>query len=63
MTKRFLTEHNVSFTEQNTTEKPELVSYLKDQGFQAVPVVESDFSESFSGFQPGQLNQLIAKIS
>ncbi|ETO40280.1 Glutaredoxin-like protein NrdH, required for reduction of Ribonucleotide reductase class Ib [Fructilactobacillus florum 8D] len=60
LTKRFLKEHNVTFTEKNTSTNPELIGHLKKQGFQAVPVVESQFIESFSGFQPANLNKLLA---
>ncbi|USS84927.1 glutaredoxin-like protein NrdH [Fructilactobacillus ixorae] len=59
MTKRFLTEHNVDFTEQNTSENPDLIPYLKAQGFQAVPVVESEIIDSFGGFRPDQLQKLV----
>ncbi|KRK57707.1 hypothetical protein IV48_GL000681 [Fructilactobacillus fructivorans] len=59
MTKRFLSEHNVDFVEKNTSENPEYVDYLKGEGFHAVPVVESQSLDAFSGFQPEQLKKLV----
>ncbi|USS90097.1 glutaredoxin-like protein NrdH [Fructilactobacillus carniphilus] len=63
MTKRFLTEHNVDFTEKNTSENPALIPYLKEQGFQAVPVVESEVLEAFGGFRPDQLKRLVEQLA
>ena len=58
MTKRFLSEHNVEFEERNINQHPEYVSYLKDKGFQAVPVVEAPGVPAFYGFRPDQLTQI-----
>ncbi|WP_429970610.1 redoxin NrdH [Fructilactobacillus sp. Tb1] len=63
MTKRFLEEHNIDFVEKNTSENPEFVTYLKDLGFQAVPVVEVEGAESFTGFRPDRLNALAAELA
>ena len=41
MTKRFLTEHNIAFEEHNINNQPQYLDYLKQQGFQSVPVVMS----------------------
>ena len=58
MTKRFLSEHNVEFEEHNISQNPEYVSYLKDHGFQAVPVVEAPGVPAFYGFRPDQLTKI-----
>ncbi len=34
MTKRFLDEHNINYTEHNINEEPEYVNYLKKSGLQ-----------------------------
>ncbi len=57
MTKRFLTEHHVDFIEHNINEDPQYVDYLKGQGFQSLPVIETADTQ-FSGFRPDQLQKL-----
>lgn len=57
MTKRFLTEHHVDFVEHNINENPQYVDYLKDRGFQSLPVIETENAQ-FSGFRPDKLQQL-----
>ena len=52
MTKRFL-EHNIS-------EEPEYVDYLKEKGFQSVPVLENNSEPIINGFRPDQLKELVA---
>lgn len=63
MTKRFLEEHNIDFVEKNTSENPEFVTYLKELGFQAVPVVEVAGAEAFTGFQPDRLTKLAEELA
>lgn len=58
MTKRYLTEHNVSFEEINVSNQPEYVDYLKDLGYQSVPVVMINNSDSIVGFRPDALKEL-----
>ncbi|KRM11375.1 hypothetical protein FD41_GL001425 [Lentilactobacillus farraginis DSM 18382 = JCM 14108] len=58
MTKRYLTEHNVKFEEHNINEQPEYVDYLKNKGFYAVPVVDVDGQQAFSGFRPDELQKI-----
>ncbi|MBY5035584.1 glutaredoxin-like protein NrdH [Streptococcus gallolyticus] len=58
MTKRFLDEKNIEYKEINLDEKPEFIQHVKDLGFSAAPVVEIE-TESFSGFQPSKLKNLI----
>ena len=53
MTKKFLKQHNVEFEEHNISENPEYIDYLKNKGFQAVPIV--------NGFRPDLLKKLIAQ--
>lgn len=59
MTKRFLDQHQVSFREINLDEQPEFIQHVKELGFSAAPVIETE-TESFSGFQPSKLKALIS---
>ncbi len=58
MAKRFLTENDVTFEEINIDDQPEYLDYLKEHGFQSVPVVLSDATAAIIGFRPDQLRQL-----
>lgn len=58
MSKKFLEEHGVAFTEINLDEQPEFIEHVKGLGFSAAPVIETE-QEVFSGFQPGKLKALI----
>ncbi|KRK73354.1 hypothetical protein FD02_GL001212 [Lacticaseibacillus nasuensis JCM 17158] len=58
MTKHYLTTHNIPFTEHNINQEPEYIDYLKNKGFQMVPVLEADGLQAFSGFRPDALKQL-----
>ena len=58
MTKRYLDTHKIPFTEHNINEEPQYIDYLKQKGFQQVPVLEADGLDSFSGFRPDALKQL-----
>ncbi|MER0122223.1 glutaredoxin-like protein NrdH [Streptococcus sp. ZJ93] len=59
MTKRFLDQHQVPFKEINLDEQPEFIEHVKNLGFSAAPVIETE-TESFSGFQPGKLKNLVS---
>lgn len=58
MTKRFLSENGVNFEERNITVNPEYVDYLKNKGFQAVPVVQFSEENAVAGFRPDLLKKL-----
>lgn len=58
MTKRFLSEHNVSFEEININEQPQYIDYLKEKGFQSLPVIEAEGQPVISGFQPQMLSKI-----
>lgn len=57
MTKRFLAENHIHFEEVNIDEKPGALAWLKEQGFQSVPVITSA-ETTVVGFRPDQLRQL-----
>jgi len=38
MAKRFLSENNIAFEEINIDAQPDAIDWLKEQGFQSVPV-------------------------
>ncbi|GBD78992.1 nrdH-redoxin [Tetragenococcus halophilus subsp. halophilus] len=57
MTKRFLAENNINFEEVNIDNEPNAIDWLKEQGFQSVPVITSD-ATTVVGFRPDQLRQL-----
>lgn len=58
MTKRFLSEHNVPFEERNINVEPQYIDYLKQKGFQSVPVIEAEGQQLISGFQPDMLSKI-----
>lgn len=58
MTRNYLEQRNIPFTEHNINNEPGALDYLKAQGFQAVPVVEADGISAFSGFRPDALAKL-----
>ena len=60
MTKRFLEQNNITFEEHNISEEPEYVDYLKEKGFQSVPVLENNSEPIINGFRPDQLKELVA---
>lgn len=57
MAKRFLSENQIAFEEINIDNEPEALEFLKEQGFQSVPVITSD-AQTIIGFRPDQLRQL-----
>ena len=57
MAKRFLSENQIAFEEINIYNEPEALEFLKEQGFQSVPVITSD-AQTIIGFRPDQLRQL-----
>ncbi|OJG84369.1 glutaredoxin-like protein NrdH [Enterococcus raffinosus] len=57
MTKRYLTENQISFEEVNIDNEPEALGFLKDQGFQSVPVIFGG-QQAIIGFRPDQLKAL-----
>ncbi|HEL9633879.1 TPA: glutaredoxin-like protein NrdH [Streptococcus suis] len=58
MSKKFLDEHNVAYKEINLDEQPEFIDHVKNLGFSAAPVIETE-NEVFSGFQPTKLKALV----
>ncbi|KRK10499.1 hypothetical protein FD11_GL001775 [Ligilactobacillus pobuzihii E100301 = KCTC 13174] len=61
MTKKFLTEHNIDFSEKNINDTPEYIDYLKGKGFRSVPVLENNAQPIVNGFRPDLLKKLIAQ--
>lgn len=57
MAKRFLSDNHISFEEINIDNQPEAIEFLKEQGFQSVPIITSD-AQIIIGFRPDQLRQL-----
>ncbi|HIZ53004.1 glutaredoxin-like protein NrdH [Enterococcus eurekensis] len=57
MAKRFLTDNHISFEEINLDQEPSAINWLKEQGFQSVPVITSE-ARTIIGFRPDQLRQL-----
>lgn len=57
MTKRFLSENHIPFEEVNIDQQPDAIDWLKEQGFQSVPIVTSEV-ETIIGFRPDQLKKL-----
>jgi len=57
MAKRFLADNNISFEEINIDNDPSAVNFLKEQGYQSVPIITAD-ATTVVGFRPDQLRQL-----
>ena len=58
MTKKTLSQYGVSYVEKNVEEDPAAMAFLKDQGYQAVPVVFSNTAEPIKGFRPDLLAEV-----
>ena len=58
MTKRFLTQKDVTFEEINIDEQPQYIDWLKEQGHRTVPVLTTNESMTIVGFRPDQLKAL-----
>ena len=48
----------ISYVEKNVEEDEAALTFLKDQGYQAVPVVFTNDAEPIKGFRPDLLAQL-----
>lgn len=57
-TKKWLKERNVPYTELNVKEDEDVLSKIKEMGYQAVPVIVTE-SENWYGFQPDKLAKLV----
>ena len=57
MAKRFLSENNIAFEEINIDAQPDAIDWLKEQGFQSVPVITSG-SNNRCWLPSDQLKQL-----
>ncbi|MCC7665798.1 glutaredoxin-like protein NrdH [Liquorilactobacillus satsumensis] len=62
MTKKFLTEHHISFEEHNVSSEPQYITYLKEKGFRSVPVIEKNDAPIINGFRPDLLKNLVANF-
>ena len=59
LTKRFLAEHQVPFSEINIDEQPEAVENSKSAGYRSVPVLTTK-NTAIVGFRPEELRQLVS---
>ena len=60
MTKRELNRHGIKFKEINldhVDNADDIRAKLRDQGFQATPVVETE-NETWTGFRPDKIKQI-----
>lgn len=62
MTKKTLEQYGIDFVEKNIEEDAQSMTTLKNQGYQAVPVVFADQVEPIKGFRPDLLKQLKVAI-
>ncbi|TYC50165.1 glutaredoxin-like protein NrdH [Weissella muntiaci] len=58
MTKKTLEQYGVTFKERNVSADESALAYLKEQGYQSVPVVMSKLFEPINGFRPDLLANL-----
>lgn len=56
-TKRLLAALDLEFTEIHLEENPEVVAFLKEEGYLAAPVVMTD-EDSWTGFDEKKLREL-----
>lgn len=59
MVKKYFVTHHIVFEEHNIDDEPQYIDYLKSQGFQAVPVVETPEHKAFYGFRPAELAEIV----
>lgn len=59
MSMKMLDEAGVGYKEINVDDHPEYIDTLKQKGFAALPVVETE-SGSWSGFRPDRLREYVA---
>lgn len=57
MTKKELVKLGVEFVEINLDEQPEYIQQVKDLGFSAAPVIQTE-TDVWAGFQPAKLKAL-----
>ena len=57
MTKRFLSQQDVSYNEINIDDEPQYIDWLKEQGHRSVPVLTNN-AVTIVGFRPDQLRAL-----
>lgn len=58
--KRKLDKAGVAYEDANLLDHPERLAEFKEAGFTQSPVVESPYVETFSGFNPGLVDAIIA---
>ena len=61
MSMKMLDEAGVGYNEINVDDHPEYIDTLKQKGFAALPVVETE-SGSWSGFRPDRLREYISTL-
>ena len=59
--KRAFDKAGVEYEEKNLPDSPDVLAKFIEQGFTAAPVVESDMAETFAGFNPALVSDLIAQ--
>lgn len=60
--KRWLTKEGVEYEAKELLDDLEKLTEFQDQGFLQAPIVESSVRETFSGFQPGALEEIRAAL-
>ena len=59
-TKKFLDERGIEYKLVDVTTDAEALELIKEHGYQGVPVVSiNNFADSWSGFQPDRLEELM----
>jgi len=60
-TKKFLDSKNIEFTEKNIDKNEMYLEEVKNLGYNSLPVVEVNNEETFSGYNPNKLQNLVTK--
>lgn len=62
MTKKTLEQYGIAYVERNVSHDAEALAFLKEQGYQSVPVVMSKDMDPINGFRPDLLSSLAKAI-
>ncbi len=56
-------KHNIPYRSINVDSNSELITQLKSEGFNSVPVVRISEDNAWSGFQPAKINAYVASLA
>lgn len=60
MTKRHMDKIGVKYTTVDIMEDPDALNKLVEMGYKSAPVVMTEDGQTWSGFQPDKINELVS---